>query len=117
MNDYSPDPLWSMAAMPGETYQGWANRHTKLTYDWLLGDDDRFQSTRELAWNCLATARVSAERRAGRAFRDGQRDRALAAAEFARRLDLTGLIQPGAAAPAFLAEIHFGELLDAFLES
>ena len=117
MHDYSPDPLWSMAAMPDETYQGWANRPTKLTYDWLLGDAARFQATCELARACLAAGRSWAQQRDGSAALDGQNDRSFAADEFARRLDLRGLMHLSVASPAFLVEIHFGELLDAFLES
>lgn len=117
MSEYSPDPLWSMADMPGETYQGWANRQTKLTYDWLFADAARANVARELASSCLSAGRAWSQQRAGSAAQDGQNDRTFAADEFARRLDLAGLVRTRVASPAFLAEIHFGQLLDAFLES
>lgn len=97
MSDYTPDPLWSMATTPGETYQGWANRLTKKAYDWLIAEPVRMHDTRRLAVDCLSM--------------NGD-DYAGASVEFARRLDLHDLV-----APRSLAHVDFGQLFEAFLES
>ena len=106
MSDYSPDPLWSMATTPDETFEGWANERTKTTYDEIMNDAVRAQGTRELAASCISTGWLQARQHPSSVTgRDRWNARSFAIDEFARRLELDSDV------------VDCGQLLDAFLES